>query len=521
MTFFAQISAFRPTPRRPPTRWVFLPYDQLRPDHPLLEGDPRETGLIFIESSAKPARRPYHKQKLVLLLSAMRHHALSLAQRGHPVLYRFSDRWYDAALTDIQVRFGIGSIEAMEPAEHELRESLRRVPGLRVQPDALFVTDRDFYRKVFPRAGQRRLETFYRAARRKTGLLMDGDAPTQGRWNYDEDNRRAWTGEPPVPPRPSLQRDAITREVMELVRTRHPEAFGEIEPFDWPVSAEDANRLSDHFFDVLLPHFGPFEDAMHAGEHALFHSLLSASINLGMLDPLALCRRAERAYREGRAPLQSVEGFIRQVLGWREFVRHVFDEHASAYEACNALQAELPLPDWYWGRASGMNCLDTAVRQVVQRGHSHHITRLMVLSNLATLLGVDPHALNRWFWFAYVDAYDWVVTPNVLGMGTYADGGLFASKPYVASGKYIQRMGRTLCAGCRFDPRRTAGPHACPLNHLYWDFLDRHRALFARNPRMSNALSTLARLAPETMDDHREQAGRWRAAALQARYTSD
>jgi len=518
MSFYSQISAFRPREDRAPRRWLFVAYDQLRANHPLLDGDPAEVGLIYIETAAKPERRPYHKQKLVLLLSAMRHHALGRAGRGHPVVYRFSQDWYDVALRAVQAEYGIGSIDALAPAERELRESLYRVSGLVLHPNPLFVTDEAFYREVFRGRRERRLETFYRAARRHTGLLMEGDAPVAGRWNFDEDNRRPWKGEPAVPARPRFAADAITAETIELVRTRYADSFGNLDEFDWPVTHEDAARLADHFFERLLPHFGPFEDAMHAQEHALFHSLLSACLNLGMLDPLALCRRAEQAYRDGRASLQSVEGFIRQILGWREFVRHVYEEHADEYARCNALGAELPLPAWFWGEPSGMNCVDNVVNQVIERGHSHHITRLMVLSNLATLLGVDPHALNRWFWIAYVDAFEWVVTPNVLGMGTYADGGIFATKPYVASGKYIQRMGPSLCVGCRFDPKKTMGADACPFNHLYWDFLERNRTRFARNPRMANALATLNRLSPETMADHREHARRWRERALASPY---
>jgi deoxyribodipyrimidine photolyase-related protein len=245
----------------------------------------------------------------------------------------------------------------------------------------------------------------------------------------------------------------------------------------------------------------------------LFHSLLSASINLGHLDPLELCRRAEERYRQKKAPLSSVEGFVRQILGWREFVRHVYEEHRDEYAKANALEADLPVPGWYWGEPSGLRCLDRTVEQVVATGHSHHITRLMVLSNLATLLGVDPHALNHWFWIAYLDAYEWVVTPNVVGMGTFGDGGIFATKPYVSSGKYIQKMGPTLCAACRYDPKRADGEDACPFNHLYWDFLARHRARFARNPRMAIPLASLRRLSKPVLDDHRRHARAWRTRA--------
>jgi deoxyribodipyrimidine photolyase-related protein len=496
---------------------VLVLYDQLRPGHPLLSGPPSETGVLYVETAAKPARRPYHKQKLALLLSAMRHDALSRARAGHPVLYRFSEAWYDDALAETRERFSLERIEALSPAEAEVREPLAARPWLHLRPNTLFATEEAFYRSVFPRPGRRLLETFYRAARRRTDLLMDGDGPAGGAWNLDAENRKTWRGEPAVPARPSFPPDAITREAMDLVEERYPGSFGSLLGFDWPVTAAEAERAADHFFERLLPAFGPFEDAMADDQPALFHSLLSPSVNLGHLDPLLLCRRAEAVWRGGQAPLASVEGFVRQVLGWREFVRHVYEEHRGLYAHANGLGADLPLPSWYWGEPSSLRCLDVTVRTVLGSGHSHHITRLMVLSNLATLLGVDPQALNRWFWVAYVDAYEWVVAPNVLGMGTFADGGVFATKPYVASGKYIQKMGPSLCRGCAFDPKRTEGEQACPFNHLYWDFLDRHAARFARNPRMAVPTAALRKLPLAVRDDHRRQARRWRERARAAK----
>lgn len=518
MGFFRDIAAFRPTSKRRPRRWVFIPYDQLRDDHPLLRDGPREVGVIYIETAAKPARRPYHKQKLVLLLAAMRHHALARGRAGHAVIYWFSHAWYDRALDEVGARFGIDRIDCLAPAEREVREPLARMELVHLLPNTLFITDTAFYRSVFRRPGQRRLETFYRAARRRTGVLMEGEEPVEGRWNFDEDNRQPWKGKPTVPARPRFAPDEVTREVIDLIAQRYPDAFGEVEAFDWPVTAHDAQRAADHFFDALLAHFGPYEDAMALGEPALFHSLLSASINLGLLDPLVLCKRAEHAWRAGAAPLASVEGFIRQILGWREFVRHVFEEHADEYFSMNALEATLALPDWYWGKTSGMRCIDDTVQSVVRTGHSHHITRLMVLSNLATLLGVNPQALNEWFWFAYVDAYDWVVTPNVVGMGSFADGGIFATKPYIASGRYIRKMGPSLCANCRYDSARSDGPGACPFNHLYWDFLERNGKAFEGNPRMTMPLRGLARLDAATREDHRREAQAWRARAAAAAY---
>jgi deoxyribodipyrimidine photolyase-related protein len=492
---------------------VLVLYDQLRQQHPLLTGPPADTGVIYIETSAKPARRPYHAQKLVLVLSAMRHDAEARGRAGHAVRYHVSDAWYDGALQEIRDRYGIDRLEVLVPAEAEVRDPLAALPWVIQHPNSLFLTDTAFHRRVFPRPGGRRMETFYRAARKATGLLMDGATPVGGTWNYDAENRKPWKGTPPAPPVPRWLPDAITREVMDLVRTRYPLSIGIVDGFGEPVTAAQAAAAADDFFAHRLASFGPFEDAMADDAPDLFHSRLSPALNLGLLDPLTLCQRAEAAYRAAAAPLASAEGFIRQILGWREFVRHVYEENRALYASTNALAATRPLPAWYWGAPSGLRCLDTTVAQVLATGYSHHITRLMVLSNIATLLGVDPHALNHWFWVAYLDAYEWVVTPNVVGMATYADGGLLGSKPYVSSGKYIQRMGPSLCGGCAFTPAETMGPRACPLNHLYWDFLARHRDRLARNARMQVPLAAMRRLAPDVMAEHRAQAAEWRARA--------
>lgn len=407
-------------------------------------------------------------------------------------------------------------MEALAPAEAETREAVAALEWLHLHPNTLFATDTAFYERVFPKSGGRRLETFYRAARTATGLLMDGRRPEGGAWNLDAENRKTWRGDPPAPARPVFPVDDITREVIELVNSRYPDAPGTTEGFNWPVTPEAAAATADAFFATRLASFGPYEDAIADTEPELFHSALSASINLGQLDPLALCRRAEAAYREGGVPLASAEGFIRQILGWREFMRHVYDERRSRFAETNALDAHLPLPAWYCGKPSGMRCLDLTVRQVLDTGYSHHITRLMALCNVATLLGVNPQALNESFWTTYVDAYEWVVTPNVVAVGTYADDGLCATKPYISSGKYLQRMGPSVCAGCQFNPASTSGATACPLNHLYWDFLERQRDRLKTNVRMGIPLAALKRLSPAVMDEHRAQAALWRDRALGA-----
>jgi deoxyribodipyrimidine photolyase-related protein len=479
--FARSIRAARP---RKAKRLIWVPYDQLHRDHQLLTDLDGDTAVVVLESAWKPARRRYHKQKLVLLLSAQRHFATELAERGIPVVWHFTEGDYAQGLEEARDALNADRIVCSEPAEPEVASQLERLDRVDVHPNTFFSTSFDFYHSVFRGKRSRLLETFYRNARRNLGVLMDDGAPAGGKWNFDASNRRTWKGTPSVPARPWFEPDDITREVIDLVESRYPEHFGEVTPFGWPVTRKEAEVWASHFFDYLLPHFGPFEDAMHADEPFLFHSLLSAPLNLGLLDPLDLCRRAEDEYRAGRATIESVEGFVRQIVGWREFVRHVHREHLDLWPTTNALDATRDLPEWYWNADSGLACLDDTIRTVLERGHSHHITRLMVLSNLATLLGVEPQQLNEWFWIAYVDAYEWVVTPNVIGMGTWADGGVMATKPYVSSGRYIRKMGATLCDRCRYDVNDSTGENACPFNYLYWGFVERHRELLEKNPRM-------------------------------------
>lgn len=517
--FYERISKARPKGREADDRrWWWVAFDQLRLDHPALS-DP-EGAFIFIETSWKPSLRDYHKKKLILLLSAQRHFALRLQREGRKVIYHFSEHDYAGALAEVRQQFGIQKITTVEAAEPEVRKLVENDPSISVETNPFFITSRLFYNRVFRSAKRRLLESFYRKARVAQKLLMDGDEPAGGTWNFDHSNRQTWNGDPPVPERPSFEPDDVTREVIELVEKRYGHHFGSSSNFDLPVTHEDAERFATHFFRSILPNFGPYEDAMHFEEQNLFHSLCSAMINLGLLDPLDMCRRAEKEYRAGQVPIESAEAFVRQILGWREYVRHIYEEKYDHYQKANALDAHEPLPNWYWGERSELNCLDTTVAHLIESGHSHHITRLMVLSNLATLLGVDPHELNEWFWFGYIDAYEWVVTPNVVGMATWGDGGLITTKPYVSSGRYILKMGKTLCANCRYDPRKLLGEDACPFNSLYRDFLDRTRQQFEKLPRMLMILRQLERFDAGKRAAISRQASAFRERARATAYGS-
>jgi deoxyribodipyrimidine photolyase-related protein len=349
------------------------------------------------------------------------------------------------------------------------------------------------------------LESFYRRMRRQTELLMAGGEPEGGEWNYDKQNRER----PPVghqfPEVPRYQPDEITRQVMAQMEREFPGNFGELEPFWLPVTRADATAFFEDFLDNRLDLFGPYEDAIVTGEPAMYHSLLSSLLNIGLLEPLELCRRAEERYHEGRARLNSVEGFIRQIIGWREFVYQVYHHHMPGYLETNYFEADLPLPDFYWTGETDMFCIADAVKTLQQYGVNHHIQRLMVTGNFALIAGLEPEAVNEWYWLAYTDAYEWVVSPNVLGLALYADGGLLATKPYAASANYINKMS-DCCRQCTYSHRQTVGEQACPFNALYWAFLARNHDRLKQNSRMNLVMANLDRRDPADMEQIRSRA---------------
>jgi deoxyribodipyrimidine photolyase-related protein len=344
---------------------------------------------------------------------------------------------------------------------------------------------------------QLRLEFFYREMRRRHGVLLTpAGEPEGGEWNYDADNRKPFGPQGPgfVPPRATFEPDAITGEVIALVRERFAAHPGRLDSFAWPVTRAQALQSLQRFVDERLAGFGDVQDALWPGEPWLWHSHLAAALNLKLLNPREVVAAAEAAYRAGRAPLAAVEGFVRQILGWREYVRGIYWTQMPGYLERNELGAHEPLPAWYWTGDTAMACLKDAIGQTLEHGYAHHIQRLMVTGLYALLLGVDPKALHAWYLAVYVDAVEWVELPNTLGMSQYADGGVMASKPYVATGQYIARMSPH-CKGCRFDPTQRIGDRACPFTTLYWDFLMRHERRLAANPRMALQVKNLARLA--------------------------
>jgi len=443
--------------------------------------------LIFIESSAKGNALPYHKKKLTYVLSSMRHFAIDCDQQGYPVCYHATRNHYEKGLAELLDQAPGLEVTFMTPSEWDSRQRLRNIKHRYSDrtteiPNSFFIADpANWMNNIEPGY---RMEYFYREMRRKTGYLMNGDEPEGGKWNYDGQNRESLPEGFLLPEITSFNPDGITTEVMKLVEQKFGDHFGKIENFRYAVNRRQALKLLDEFIDERLASFGPYEDAMAAGHSILFHSKLSLYLNNGLLLPREICERALRSYEEGKAPLNSVEGLIRQIIGWREFVRVYYEAMMPEVRQTNFMNFDKALPEMYWTGKTGMRCMRESLKPVIGQGYSHHIQRLMVLSNFSNLTNTDPRELNRWFWFAYVDAYEWVVLPNVLGMSTFADGGVLASKPYVSSGNYIHKMS-DYCKNCEYSVTRKTGENACPFNYLYWNFVDEQREAFEQSGRSS------------------------------------
>ncbi len=443
----------------------------------------------------------HHKQKSVLVLAAMRHFAESLRQRGLTVDYVKLDAPDNSGsfTTEVQravARHRPSRIVMTEPSEWRVQalvEGWSEFTGTPVEvlSDTRFFASRARFSAWASGRRTWRMEHFYREMRREQRLLMDGDQPAGGEWNYDRENRKKLPAHVVPPVRRRFAPDATTQEVMALVERCFPDHFGELQDFGWPVTREDALHALQDFVAQGLPYFGDYQDAMKTGAPLLYHSLLAPALNLGLLSPLEVCRAAEAAWREGAAPLNAVEGFVRQVLGWREYVRGVYWMLMPGYAQQNALHAHRDLPAFYWTGETAMRCLREAIGSTAKHAYSHHIQRLMVTGNFALLAGVAPQQIERWYLAVYADAFEWVEMPNTLGMAVFADGGQMASKPYAASGAYIDRMS-DFCTGCTYDVKKKIGPDACPFNYLYWAFLIRQKERLSSNPRMAMPYRTLA-----------------------------
>jgi deoxyribodipyrimidine photolyase-related protein len=493
---------------------VLLLGDQLSHDMASLRDLPEDAVVALCEVKEEGRYVPHHPQKIALILSAMRHFAAELRDKGHRVHYSTLDDPDNVQelvgeaerLADL---YGCDEVRVVRPGEWRLWQAMHErrgasLPWQLIEDDRFFTTPEEFAAWAWVRKAPR-MEHFYREQRRRTGLLMEGAEPAGGQWNLDHDNREPLPEDISSPKLPRHRRDRITREVLGLVSEHFGEHFGTLEGFNWPVTRRQALVDLRHFIAHALPRFGHYQDAISDSEPFLYHSRLSPAMNIGLLSPREVCEAVEREYLEGRAPLNSVEGFIRQVLGWREYVRGLYWTRMPDYKRLNALGANRDLPAFFWNGDTDLHCLRRAIEMTRDHAYAHHIQRLMVTGNFALLCDVAPEALCDWYLAVYADACEWVELPNTLGMTLHADGGLMGSKPYCASGKYINRMSDH-CRHCRFDPKQATGPDACPFNSLYWAFLERHAEALSGNPRMSLIYGGLRRMSDDKRAAMREQA---------------
>jgi deoxyribodipyrimidine photolyase-related protein len=472
-------------------RLILILGDQLSRDVAALRAaDKTRDVVVMAEVMDEGTYVPHHPQKIALVLAAMRKFAVALVADGWRVAYaRLDDPQTGGSIGAELLRraeeFGASDVIATRPGEWRLIGALEALPvTVTLLPDDRFICSETEFAVWAAGRKQMRMEYFYHDMRRKTGLMMEGDKPAGGQWNYDHDNRKPASADlfrtPPV----RFEPDDVTGEVLAMVEARFPGHFGQLRPFGWATDRAGALLALDHFIVCALPTFGDYQDAMLVSDPALSHSLLSPYLNIGLLAPLEVCQRVETAWKAGLVPINAAEGFIRQIIGWREFVRGIYFQHGPEYAMQNVLGHTRDLPTVYWGAPTKMACVTHAVGQTRDMAYAHHIQRLMVTGNFALLAGIDPAKVHEWYLAVYIDAFEWVEAPNTIGMSQYADGGVLGSKPYVSSGAYIDRMS-DYCKGCAYSVKKKAGPNACPFNLLYWHFLTRHRARFEGNPRMA------------------------------------
>lgn len=470
----------------------------------LRTADPLQDRILMAEVMDEATYVKHHQKKIAFLFSAMRHFAEELRLAGWTVDYvRLDDAnnqgSFSAELTTAVARLKPKQIRATEPGEWRVREMLL-ASNVTLLPDDRFIASTEEFAEWAGGRKQLRMEYFYRDMRRKTKLLMDGDKPIGGKWNYDAENRHAASTDLFMPQPMHFDHDPITRDVLTLVAERFGHHFGELHPFNYAVTHVDAEVAFAHFVKTALPCFGDYQDAMLTGEPFLYHSVIAQYLNCGLLDPLRICQAVEEAYQAGDVPLNAAEGYIRQVIGWREYMRGIYWLKMPNYADSNYFDHTRALPDFYWTGDTDMACVKACVLQTQKHAYAHHIQRLMVTGNFAMLAGIHPHEVHLWYLAVYADAYEWVEMPNTVGMSQFADGGVVASKPYAASGAYINRMSN-YCTDCRYDVKQRTGDNACPFNALYWDFLSRHRSRLASNPRIGQMIRTYDNFA----EDERER----------------
>jgi deoxyribodipyrimidine photolyase-related protein len=482
--------------------------DQLSPSLTALSDvDAAKDVIMLCEVMEEASYVPHHPQKIAFLFAAMRQFAQELREQGLTVHYCKLDDPHNTGHFTGEVARAIATLKpdrliVTEPSEYRVLTLVQswqtslHIP-VTIRPDDRFLASHEDFSQWAQGRKQLRMEFFYRDMRKKYKILIDeAGGPTGGEWNYDKENRKPLKKAINFPPRLTHTKSAIVEEVLSLVHARFSHHFGRLDEFNFAVSREDALKELDHFITHFLPFFGDYQDAMLRDEPYLYHSRLSAYLNCGLLLPLETCLKAQDAFQKGLVPLNAAEGFIRQILGWREFIRGIYWHHMPKYGTLNSLTATRPLPDFFWSAQTDMACLSEAVRHTRDYAYSHHIQRLMVTGNFALLAGLDVKQVQDWYLAVYADAFEWVEMPNTLGMALFGDGGIVASKPYAASGKYIHRMGN-YCSSCSYDPELTIEDKACPFNALYWDFLQRHESRFRKIQRLAYVMSGWDRFTPE------------------------
>ena len=490
--------------------------DQLNEQISSLSDCDKQNDVVLIAEVREEATYvKHHKKKIVLLFSAMRHFANQLRDANFNVAYRYYDDEDNqgSLLNEVKLalqRHNLQHVVVTFPGEYRLLKSMQQweqVLGVSVEirPDDRFISTPEQFSKWADGRKQWRMEYFYRDMRRQTGLLMEGDQPIGGKWNFDHDNSKSMPADV-QPPKPyTVEPDETTQAVMKLVENTFPDHMGKATDFSYAVTRLQALEVAKQFIDQRLPNFGDYQDAMREGDVWLFHSHLSFYLNSGLLRPLEVMQMAEQAYFDNAAPLNAVEGFIRQILGWREYVRGFYWHCMPTLQHDNYFEHTRALPEFYWTAHTNMNCMRQCISDTKQHAYAHHIQRLMVIGNFSLLAGLDPVAVNEWYLLVYADAYEWVEMPNVSGMILFADGGKLASKPYVASGQYINRMS-DYCKNCGYSVSKKTGPKACPFNYLYWDFLIKHQDKLAKNPRMALIYKSLGRMSEDNVAAMQEQA---------------
>ena len=490
------------------SKLCFILGDQLSNNISSLRGLNQKTDTILLcEVMEEASYAPHHKQKIAFIFSAMRHFADELKQQGWKVLYTKIDDKENTGSFTSELQRAVQSIKPVEiviteASEYRVQQSIKSWEGIlkipvTILPDDRFLCTPQEFSVWAKDRKQLRMEYFYREMRKKYNILLNKDGtPVGGEWNYDKENREVPPKGHQYPLRPQQELSETTRDVIRIVNETFSKNFGTLDGFNFAVTANDAEKELDFFINDCLENFGTYQDAMITGQAFLYHSRISAYLNAGLLTPLAICRKAEEQYRKGLAPLNAVEGFIRQILGWREYIRGIYWHHMPDYAELNALNATEPLPNFYWGADTKMFCVEETVRHTHDHAYSHHIQRLMITGNFALLAGLDVKQVQEWYLAVYADAFEWVEMPNTLGMALFGDGGIVASKPYAASGKYINKMSN-YCKNCKYNPNGLLEEDACPFNALYWNFIDKNKASLKNNQRMVYMYATWNKFSSE------------------------